>query len=101
MHRVLPQEDAMMPESFEPLGFRDNVFLARINLCSAAIALLVFAFLFDDGDWSMRALAAVISAVLILLARQMESVIRRLDPEGEREATRRDHEHVDDYLMPF
>jgi len=90
----------MIPEGFEPLGFRDNVFVARINLCSAAIALLVFAFLFDDGDWSMRVLAAVISAVLILLARQMESVMRRVYPEGEREA-RRDREELDQYLMPF
>jgi len=88
----------MIPEGFEPLGFRDNVFVARINLCSAAIALLVFAFLFDDGDWSMRVLAAVISAVLILLARQMESVIRRLDPEGEREARRDQRDH---YLLPL
>jgi hypothetical protein len=88
----------MFPDGFEPLGFRDNVLVARINLCSAAIALLAFAFLFDDGDWSMRALASVIAAVLIFLARQMERVMRRVYPEGERKGRRDQGDH---YVLPF
>jgi hypothetical protein len=93
----------MIPDGFEPLGFHDNVLVARINMCGAAVALLAFAFLFDDGDWSMRALASVISAILILLARHMESVIRRIDPEGEREARANPPRDQGDhyYLLPF
>jgi predicted RNA polymerase sigma factor len=89
----------MFPENFEPLSFDDNVVLARINLCCAAIALLVSAFLLEWGNWPERSLPLAAAAGLIYLARQIDGVFRRLDctvrkPEQQRPP-------LDNYFLPF
>jgi len=40
----------MTPEGFEPLSFDDRVLVARINLVTAAIALLLSAFWLEASD---------------------------------------------------
>ena len=70
----------MFPDGLEPLSFSDNVLVTRINLCCAAIGLVVFALLADSFDWWGRSFALVAAAGLVLLARQLEAVLRHLDP---------------------
>jgi hypothetical protein len=74
----------MFPEGFEPLSFEDHVIVARINLCCAAIVLMVFAFL-DSWEWPSQTATLVGAAGLIYLARQIEWVFRRLDRSREPE----------------
>jgi predicted RNA polymerase sigma factor len=89
----------MFPENFAPLSFDENVLLARINLCCAAIALLVSAFLLEWGNWPERSLPLAAAAGLIYLARQIDRVFRRLDcAVGRREQQR---PPLDIYFLPF
>jgi hypothetical protein len=89
----------MIPEAFEPLSLEDHVIVARINLCCAALAVLVFAFLVETWDWPVRTLAALASAGLILLARQIEPILRRLDPATNKRDQSRDPAEY--YSHPF
>jgi hypothetical protein len=90
----------MFPDEFEPLSFSDNVLVSRINLGCAAIGLVVFALLADSLDWRARSFALVAAACLVLLARQVEVVLRHLDP-----ALRPDRDEPGPaavhYLFPF
>ena len=88
----------MIPEGFERLSFDDHVLVARVNLCCAALAVMVFAFLVETWDWPVQTLAALASAGLILLARQLDTILRRLDPGSEPEMV---HHQVEHYLPPF
>ncbi len=70
----------MFPDGFESLSLDDNILVARINLCAAAVALLVFAVFVDAWDWPARSLAIAAAAGLIFVARQIETVFRRAAP---------------------
>jgi hypothetical protein len=89
----------MIPEGCEPLSFDDHILVARINLCCAAVALLVSVFLLELSDWPARTFALVAAAGLILLARQIEPILRRL--QGPSHAHRRDDSLPIHYLFPF
>jgi len=93
----------MFPEGFEPLSFEDNVLVARINLCCAAIVLLVFAFLLESWDWPGRTLALVATAGFIYLARQIEWVFRGMDrPRQDKQHSPKPHSPATEtFLSPF
>jgi len=90
----------MIPEGFEPLSFRDNVLVSRINLCCAALGLVIFALLAQSCAWGVRSLALVAGAGLLLLARQIEPVLRRLDPATGPDHAEQSHA-ADRYVLPF
>ena len=69
----------MPPEGYGPLSRHDHATLLRLNLCCTAIFLLVFVFLVVSCGWQVRALAILASGSLVLLARQVEPILRRLD----------------------
>ncbi|HWD58066.1 MAG TPA: hypothetical protein VG308_07305 [Stellaceae bacterium] len=75
----------MFPEGYESLTFEDNIFVARINLCCAAIALLVFAFL-DSWEWPGQTAALVAAAGFVYIARQIEWILRRVEGPRERKS---------------
>ena len=88
----------MGPEGYEPLSLTDHVLITRINLSCAAFGLFVFALLTDWIGWEGRALALASAALLVLLARQVDVIVRRLLAEPrptEREVT------IHHYLIPF
>ncbi|MFZ2004168.1 MAG: hypothetical protein WB697_08335 [Stellaceae bacterium] len=76
----------------------DHVLIMRINLSCAAFGVLVFALLADWIGWQGRMLALVISALLVLLARQIEAILHRFDA-----GTQKPEEKVtiDYYMIPF
>jgi hypothetical protein len=90
----------MIPDGFEPLSFRDNVLVSRINLSCAALGLVVFALRAQDCTWGVRSLALVAGAGLVLLARQIEHMLRRLDPATGPDHAERSHA-PDRYVLPF
>ncbi|HVC53587.1 MAG TPA: hypothetical protein VND87_16330 [Stellaceae bacterium] len=88
----------MFHESFGPLSFDENVLVARINLCCAALGLVIFALLAGSCTWPVRSLALVVASGLVLLARQIGPMLRRSRAFGEREDR---SEPCDHYLLPF
>lgn len=89
----------MIPESFEPLSFEDRIAVARVNLCSAALALVLSGFWLEASDWPLRSLPFAAAAGLVYLARQLEPLLRRFgEPTGP-------GRHADSlsihYLFPF
>jgi hypothetical protein len=92
----------MIPEGYERLSFDDHVLVARVNLCCAAVALMVFAFLVTEWDWPVQALAAFASAGLVLLARQLDTLFRRFDPLDDTDDADEPSVHmIEHYLPPF
>jgi hypothetical protein len=90
----------MFPDGLEPLSFSDNVLVTRINLCCAAIGLVVFALLADTFDWWARSFTLVAAAGLVLLARHLRAVLRHLDPALRPDCDEPPPTAVH-YLMPF
>lgn len=89
----------MIPEGFEPLSFDDRVLVARINLVTAAIALLLSAFWLEASDWPIQTLPILGAAGLIYLARQLDTIIRRIG--GPAEASKAEDNLSIHYLFPF
>ena len=88
----------MGPDSYEPLSLADHVLIMRINLSCAAFCLFVFALLANWIGWQGQTLALVGSSLLVLLARQIEVILRRVDagaPKPEKNVT------INHYLIPF
>lgn len=80
------------------MNLADHVLVTRINLCCAAFGLFVFAMLEDDIGGGGKALTLVASALLVFLARQMGTILRRIEatpPEKGGEPL------VHHYLLPF
>ncbi len=97
--QVLPRTGVKMgPEGYEPLSLADHVLIARINLSCAAFGLIAFALLADWVGWQGRMLALAVSALLVLLARHVEAILRRLDAGGQKTAQ---DVTIDHYLIPF
>lgn len=73
-------------DGYEPLSFADNILLMRIKLSCAAFGLFLFALMSDWLVWPGRAVVLAISALLVLLARQIDGLFARLagiDPKAE------------------
>jgi hypothetical protein len=88
----------MIPETCEPLSFADTVLITRINLCCGAFGLFVFALLVDGIGTGGKVLVLLISAVLVLLARQMGAILDWLD-RGDQGGGR--HVLINHYLILF
>jgi hypothetical protein len=73
----------MIPEGFEPLSFEDRILVARVNLCCAAIALLLPAFCLVSSDLPFGMLPILGAAGLIYLSSQLEALSRRLSGSSE------------------